>query len=349
MGFVKQQSGTTNNGQSYRDIEGVMKVFVTGATGFIGSNLVQYLLNSGQTVNILARSESKARPFLELGANLIQGEITDYQALQAGLGGVEVVYHLAGKLFAPDVPLKEYYRIHKEGTRVLLDCCQRQSRIKRFIHISTTGVLGASDELPRDENASCNPTNAYEDSKWKAELQVREAIQQGFPAVIIRPGLVYGPGDLHLLGFFRMIKYGLFRPIGKKPVWLHPIYIDDLNQAIFYCSHSSQAIGECFHIAGQAPVTIAQLASTIAAAFGKRLPNGYIPLPLATALAVIGDMLPNNIKSFAPLTRSRLEFLIHSRVYNVTKAMRILNFCGETELSKGITQTVAWYQEHRFI
>src|SRR5262245_46895549 len=204
-----------------------MSILVTGATGFLGANLVRYLLAQGEDVRILVRSSSKAKPLIAQGAKAVVGDIADCQALQRALPGVGVIYHLAGRLYTPDVPAKEYDRVHVQGTRALLDCCQKQPGLQRFIHVSTTGVIGITGDRPADEHATCAPTNAYEQTKWQAEQLVRVALQRGLPAVIVRPGLVYGPGDLHLLGFFRIIRSKLFRPIGRRPVWLHPIYIDD--------------------------------------------------------------------------------------------------------------------------
>jgi len=171
----------------------------------------------------------------------------------------------------------------------------------------------------------------------------------GFPAVIVRPGLVYGPGDLHLLGFFRAIQRRQFQPIGRQSVWLHPIYIDDMTEALVRCGHHPRAVGECFHIAGQEPVTIARLAATIARAEGVAPPRGRIPLPAARAVALAGDVLPDRLKPLAPLTRSRLDFLTHSRVYNVAKARHVLDFAAAIDLPTGIERSAPWYRQHGYL
>ena len=130
--------------------------------------------------------------------------------------GVAVVYHLAGRLLAPGVPAAEYRRTHVEGTKLLLARCREEPGLERFVHCSTTGVLGVTGNRPADEDAPFRPTNVYEATKAEAELAVREAWRDGFPAVIARPGLVYGPGDLHLLAFFRSVLRRRFRPIGRR-------------------------------------------------------------------------------------------------------------------------------------
>ncbi len=326
-----------------------MKILVTGATGFLGGNLVQRLLSDGQNVRVLARSLAKAKPLVERGAEPVIGDITDHRALIAALQDVEIVYHLVGKLHIPGVPDAEYYRTHVDGTSILLACCEGQPGLKRLVYASTTGVLGATGDRPAGEDSPFAPTNIYELSKLKAELLVRGAIGRGLPAVIVRPGLVYGPGDLHLLGFFRTIQRGLFRPMGKRPVRLHPVYVDDLTDALVLCAQHPQAAGECYHIAGKEAVTIATLAATIATALGTTVPRGHIPLSLARVVAVFGDLLPDGLKQVAPLTHSRLDFLMSSRIYDVTKARQSLGFMAATDLPSGVARTVDWYRQMGYL
>jgi nucleoside-diphosphate-sugar epimerase len=326
-----------------------MTVLVTGATGFLGTSLVQRLLSRGVRVRVLARSPAKAKSLKDRGAEVVAGHITDRTAVGAAADGAAVVYHLAGRLFAPGIPATEYYRTHVEGTELLLARCREESSLERFVHCSTTGVLGVTGDRPADETAPCRPTNAYEATKAEAELAVRERSRDGFPAVIARPGLVYGPGDLHLLPFFRAVLRRQFRPIGRRTVWLHPIYIDDMVEALVRCGERAEAVGECFHLAGREPVSLAGLADAIARAGGSRMSRGYIPLPAAQALAVVGDRLPPNLRRSAPLTRGRLDFLTHSRIYDVTKARRLLGFAAATDLPSGAAHSVAWYREQGYL
>jgi len=324
-------------------------VLVTGATGFLGSSLARRLLSHGARVRVLARSQEKAKPLADRGAQVVAGDITDRDAVRAAVDGAEVVYHLAGRLFVPGVPAGEYQRTHVEGTKLLLACCGNGSRPRRFVHCSTTGVLGVTGDQPADEMAPIRPTNIYEATKAEAEQAVRDMWRSGFPAVIARPGLVYGPGDLHLLPFFRAVLQRRFRPIGRREVWLHPIYIDDITDALVQCGKHDSALGECFHLAGRAPVPLADLASAIARAGGTRLPTGHIPLLAAQAVAVVGDRLPPDLRRSAPLTRSRLDFLTHSRMYDVTKAQRLLGFAAATDLPAGAARTMAWYRQRGFL
>jgi nucleoside-diphosphate-sugar epimerase len=322
---------------------------VTGGTGFLGASLTRRLLADGTRVRVFARSRAKAKPLADLGADVTIGDITDRAAVQVAVNGVQVVYHLAGPLLVPGIPATEYRRTHVLGTRLLLDCCEQAPGLERLVYCSTTGVLGMTGDKPANEDASFRPTNIYEQAKADAETEVRRRWQHGFPVVIARPGLVYGPGDIHLLPFFQTILRRHFRPIGRRKAWLHPIYIDDMTEALVRCGQRSAAIGECFHLAGKEPVAVSELAGTIAWAEGTRLPPGHIPTVAARAVAGLGDLLPDALKRHVPLTRSRLDFLTHSRVYDVTKAARLLAFAAATDLPTGIARTVAWYRQRGYL
>ncbi|MBV8950629.1 MAG: NAD-dependent epimerase/dehydratase family protein [Actinobacteria bacterium] len=322
------------------------RVLVTGATGFLGASLVQRLVRDGVCVRALVRSREKASQLAADGVEVVVGDIADERAVASAVDGVEVVFHLAGKLYDPWEPEHEYRATHVEGTKRLLEHARRSRHLVRFVHCSTTGVFGATGAQPVAENAPFRPTNVYEATKAESELEVRAAGEDGFPAVVVRPGLVYGPGDVHLAGFFRSVLKRQFRPIGRAPVWLHPIYIDDMTDAFVRCAVRPEAVGECFNIAGPEPVSLKSLATAIAEANGTAPPAGHIPLFAARALAVAGDALPARWQRAAPLTSSRLDFLTHSRVYLVDKARRCLDFVAPTDLTIGVKNTLAWYREH---
>jgi len=325
------------------------RALVTGATGFLGGALVRRLTRAGVPVRALVRSDAQAARLARAGVDTVVGDVTDEDAVAAATDGVAVVFHLAGKLYEPWESPDDYRRIHVDGTKRLLEAARHEPRLRRFVHCSTTGVLGSTGTSRADERAPLRPSNVYEETKAEAELEVLAACEQGFPAVVARPGLVYGPGDLHLVGFFRAVLKRQFRPIGSAPVWLHPIFIDDLTQAFLQCAVSPHAVGECFHLAGREPVSLEELAATIARAAGITPAAGRIPMPAARALAAVGDALPPTLRRSAPLTRSRLDFLTHSRVYCVSKAERLLPFVAPTPLTDGVARSVSWYREFGYL
>jgi nucleoside-diphosphate-sugar epimerase len=211
-------------------------------------------------------------------------------------------------------------------------------------------VHGITGEVPAPEDAPFAPTNPYEATKLEGEsLALKAHQEQGLPISVVRPGLVYGPGDLHLLGFFRAIKKGMFRVIDGGKAQLHPVYIDDMVAAMLLPAEQSQAIGRVYNIAGDHPITIRQLATAIAHALDRNLPAGSIPLWLANLASDIFTITPGMRGEHAPLTRSRVKFLTHSRIYDTNRAKSELGYKPKVGLEEGMKRTAAWYHKHHYI
>jgi nucleoside-diphosphate-sugar epimerase len=327
-----------------------MTIVVTGATGFLGSALVTELVKQKQPVRLLVRDEKQARQQFGDAVSISHGQITDAVRVQRAVDGASIIYHLAGRLYHPSVPAELYRQVHVEGTRILLRACQRQPQVQRIVHVSTTGVFGVTGEIPAAEDAPFAPTNPYEATKLQGEQLALKAYQEhGLPVTVLRPGLVYGPGDLHLLGFFVALRKGLFRVIAGGNALLHPVYIDDLVAALLLCVEPLLAIGRSYNIAGERPVTVRELATAIAQAQGKELPTGSMPLWLANLASALFTVMPGTRGEHAPLTRSRVQFLTHSRLYDISRARSELGYSPEIGLEEGMKLTAAWYDKHQYL
>ncbi len=299
---------------------------------------------------MLARDEHKARQQFGDAVTIISGEITEPERVQQAVDGATTVYHLVGRLYHPSVPEELYRQTHVEGTRILLQACEGQAQLQRIVHVSTTGVHGVTGETPANEEAPFAPTNAYEATKLESELLARKAYEeQGLPVSVARPGLVYGPGDLHLLGFFMSIQKGMFRVIDGGKARLHPVYIDDLVDGMLRCAKKPEALGRCYNLAGDRAVTMRELATAIAHALERELPRGSIPLWLANLASDLFALMPGMKGERAPLTRSRVQFLTNSRVYDIRRARSELGFVPRVDLQEGMQRTAEWYRKHGYL
>jgi nucleoside-diphosphate-sugar epimerase len=321
---------------------------VTGASGLLGQNLVAALVARGQRVRALLRPGSAGLPTALRGLpriELVHAELDDRKALRQALQGVRQVYHLAGRLLSPGVPDGDYRAIHVDGTRGLLEACAEQDGLEAIIHCSTTGVLGPTGPSPRDELAPMRPSNVYERSKAEGEqLALDLAARSGLALVVARPALVYGPGDMHLLGWFRAIDRGYYHVVGSGDSLLHPIYVDDLSQGLLRCADTPAAAGRVYHLVGARPLPIRELAAAIAASLGRRLPRLHLPFAAALLLAGLLEALPGLPPTALPLTRSRVMFMSESRAYCGCRAAAELDFRPRVELDEGLRRTVRWYR-----
>lgn len=326
-----------------------MTTLVTGGTGFIGFHVVQSLLDRGERVRVLLRRTSNAAALERLGIELFYGDLTDKSSLDGIAENVNHVIHLAGMLGGAKVPEQQYWEVNVRGTANLLDQF-RDKPLERFVYCSTTGVLGPISNPPADETWPLHPSNLYELTKGEGEILVQRYGQDmNMPVVIIRPGLVYGPGNLHLLGLFRTIQQGLFFLIGTGASLLDPVYIDDAVQGLLLGLYCPPAVGHTYIIAGERPVTVAELAHAIGQALDHRPYRFRLPVWVAMGLARCLDGLGRVLHFEPPLTLSRVRFLTENRACRIDRARDELGYCPQVSIEEGIRRTVLWYQAHGYL
>lgn len=319
-------------------------VLVTGAGGFIGRHVVTALLGQGRRVRALVRRPDDAAVLAELGAETMIGDLTDASATLRAAVGVRTVFHLAGRLYAPGTKPEDYERLHVDATARLLEACVAAGPLDCFVLCTTTGVHGPTGEDPAREDDAGVPQNAYEITKAHAEVVARDiATRHGAPLVIARPGLVYGPGDLHLAGWFRSIRDGYYYVVGRGTNHQHPIYIDDLVRGLLLCASGTVSRGRAFHLVGDRPVTMRELSDAIGAAVGRPVSKTHLPAALAYVVGASFELLPIPRRSL-PLSRSRVRFLTQNRAYDGTRARDELGFTPHVGLAEGLEKTVAWYR-----
>jgi nucleoside-diphosphate-sugar epimerase len=322
-------------------------VLVTGGTGFLGQRLVRALREREFRVRVLVRPRSLGRAPAQrlraLDAELVPGNMLDRSSLRSALPGVTRVFHLAGRLFVPGVPDSDYEQLHIEGTLNLLTACAEMESPPAILHCSTTGVLGPTGPTPVSENTPLKPSNVYERTKAVSEqLALALARRCGLRLTVARPALVYGPGDLHLLGWFRAIRWGYYRVVGSGDNLLHPIYVDDVAEGLIRCAETPAA-GRLYHLVGERALPIRELAEAMARALSRRLSRLHLPVSLALGVAAVLESLPGIAPDRLPLTRSRIAFMTQSRAYCGECARRELNFTPRIDLETGLRRTVAWY------
>ena len=204
-----------------------MRVFITGATGFVGGALVRALVREGAEVHALARASS-SREVLE-GVPVIwhEGDITIPQTLRGVFAGADWIIHAAGLLGKFGISEQVYEQLNVAGTRHVLEAAMASGSRARILHVSSPGVLGPTSEKAVTEDAPYFPSNPYERSKTAAEQEARDFARRGLEVVIARPGFIYGPGDRHVLGLFKAIRRGHFLYVDGGRRWCHPTYIAD--------------------------------------------------------------------------------------------------------------------------
>lgn len=277
---------------------------------------------------------------------MVQGDITDESNVREAIGDARVVFHLAAQLGKWGVHASEYDRINVDGTRILLQEASK-ARIDHFVHVSTAGVLGRLKHVPADESHPCHPENLYTRSKHKAELLVTQAIEEtGFPASIIRPSHVYGPGDPNTVKLLqKMRQLPVFPLFGNGKNLFQPLYVTDLVQMLVLCVNAKgRAVGQTYQVSGDDVVTIKEFVDLSARIMGIRVKTMCVPYFMVTGVAATAEMMGRIVGREPPLIRSRVEFLGRDQAYSISKARRDVGFNPKISISEGMATTIAWYK-----
>jgi nucleoside-diphosphate-sugar epimerase len=183
-----------------------MKIFLTGATGYIGHALATQLVKNGDTVHAIVRDATKGKRLLHPAIRLFQGDITNPAAVHKAMSGCEHVYHLAAYTRLWSVNKQTFYDVNVSGTRIVLNAAL-QNGVRKLVYTSSCGVFGNSLKHPLSERDSrvSSFRNDYDLSKHISECMVREYVAKGLDGVIVNPSRVYGPGSTALSNPFSKI------------------------------------------------------------------------------------------------------------------------------------------------
>ena len=325
-----------------------MRVLLTGGTGFIGSRVLSRLLERGHQVNLVV---NRTPPGVPEGPSVRHHhcDLKDPVNFRGAGFKAEAAINVAGQLRVAGIPDAQYWKVHYEATKHVLEECARFG-LRRLVHVSTTGVYGVTGKRPVAEEGPIRPSDIYERTKWEAERYAREYCSDGrIDLVVARPALVYGPGDRHLLGLYRAIQGGYFRLIGDGSNLVHPIYIDDLVEGLLICLERPEARGGTYNMVGEGPVTFRRFCEAIASALGRPLPRWRIPRGAAMAAGFVLEGVRAVTGVGVPLTRDRVRFMSSDRADDGGRARREIGFVAPTGLDEGVGRTVAWYREKGWI
>lgn len=325
-----------------------MNVLVTGATGFTGGHLARHLAATGHNVRALVRDPGKPHT---LGQNitLVRGDLLNRESLAAACEGVDVVYNIAALYRQAGLPKETYRDVNARAVGWLIDAAA-SAGAKRVVHCSTVGVHGDVQTPPANEDAPLRPGDVYQWTKLEGESVAREAAARtGVELVIARPSGIYGPGDTRLLKLFKGVARRRFLMLGKGDIFYHLTYIDDLCEGFRLCGEVPPAAGRTYILAGGEVTTLRELVGRIARIAGVEPPKRSLPVwPVWTAGALC-EAVCAPLKIEPPLYRRRVDFFTKSRAFDIGRARRELGYAPNVGLDEGITRTLDWYRQYKWI
>ena len=286
-----------------------MKVFLTGATGFIGGQVARKLRDRGDDVVCLVRSRAKAQPLADLGCELVEGDLTNSAAIRQGMEGCDAAIHGAA-IYEVGIPKSRRAAMHEAnvvGTEHVLGTAL-ELKIPKVVYISTIGAFGNTagrvvDESYRHPGGSY--TSYYKETKVAAHRIAERLIGEGLPCVIVQPGGVYGPEDHSELGnMMSQVLRGRLPLIPFPEMGMNMVHVEDVAAGVLLALDRGKA-GEAYVLGGQI-TTMRELLQTVARVGGKRPPRWALPAVLIKASAPFGRVV-GPIMGFQPNLREMIR------------------------------------------
>jgi dihydroflavonol-4-reductase len=323
----------------------LMKIFVTGATGFLGQHLCRRLVEDGYEVTALRRSSSDTALLAGLDLDFATGDVTDQPSLEAAMRGQEAVVHAAGHLAYWSRLRATQNQVNIEGTRNVVAASQRAG-IRRLLYVSSVAAIGIPDrgQLPADEsfpfNLESSPLN-YPVSKKRAEQLVNTGCKNGLDAVIVNPGALLGKWGRYYRGSEGVEK------IRKRPVAFYYtggrnlVHVADVVDGIL-CALEHGRSGERYILGGE-NLTYLETARIAAARLGRNIL--LLPvLPLVTRLLSALDPMISSVGRRPPVTRETHFTSSRFQYYSSAKAERELGYLARP-FSDILEDMLQWYDQ----
>jgi nucleoside-diphosphate-sugar epimerase len=319
----------------------IRTVAVTGATGFIGRHLTADLVRRGVEVRAIVRPGStSAEP---PGATIVRVPL-DAQALAPAFAGVGAVVHLAGVVSAVDDAT--YAAVNAEGTRAVAAAANAAGA--HLVHVSSLAAAGpAPASSPRGEDDPPDPITPYGRSKLDSERALRAMPSLSW--TVLRPGVVYGPGDRAVLPLFKLAAGPLVPVVGRQGAAYTFVFVTDVVRTIEAALDKASA-GGTFFVGHPEAVTPRVLLETIQRALGRRGSLVHVPMPVTHMAAEICDVVGRVTGRAMLINRWRYaELSAEGFVCRVDRMRDVLGVTAAVDLASGVKTTAAWYRREGWL
>ena len=322
-----------------------MKILVTGGGGFVGGYIVERLLARGYAVRSIGRSPQPE--LVAKGVEVVCGDLTDATAVSAACEGVDAVFHVAARAGVWG-SWESFYGPNVIGTRNVLSAC-RKWQVKRLVYTSTPSVVfngdsirGGDESLPYGKNWLCH----YAETKALAEQEALAANSEKLQVVALRPHLIFGPGDPHLLPrVVESVKAGRLRIVGDGSAKVDVSYVGNVADAhldAFDALERGKGAGQAYFISQGEPVDLWPWLNSILEGLGQPPLTQKIPLPLAYGIGALceGAWKVLRRRTDPPITRFVAVELAKDHYFDISKAQHELGYRPRVPMNEALKLTI---------
>lgn len=326
-----------------------MRVLVTGGTGFIGSHLVEALLQKGVGVRCLLRKTSDRNWLKNLPIEAVYGDCRDKNSLKEAVHGVDQIFHLAGVTKA--IHEKTFFEVNAQGTEnLILACLKNNPHIKKFIHLSSQAAAGPclkGDKMR--ESDPCAPISAYGRSKQMGE-ELALSYASHLPILILRPCAVYGPRERDIYQFFKLLTKRIKLSLSGMEQHISLCYVEDVIRAILLASQSQQPSGEIFFISDGQDYRLDEIEDILAKVIGINPYSFRLPKWTMVEMASFSELISKITKKPSLLNRGKMEEILQKNwVCDITKAKTAFGFEPQIPFEQGAKLTYEWYKKENWL
>lgn len=326
------------------------RVLVTGATGFIGSHVLRRLADAGHDVVASGRDRARLDALERDGVQVAPADLVS-EPLESLVDGAEAVVHCAA-LASPWGLREAFVRANVEATGRLLDVARRAG-VRRFVHLSSPSIyfqLRDQRDIPEAFAPPERWINAYAETKWLSEERVRDAVERGLPAVVLRPRAVFGERDQAIFPrLLALARRGWFPMIGGGKAMVDVTYVGNVAAAVESALKPHvPADGRSFNITNGEPMPVAELLSMLFASLRLQVRTVQLSRGAALALARMAEWAAH-VRPGSPeprLTRYGVGVLGFSQTLDIRAARQQLGYAPHVSVAEGIERFARWWVAH---
>jgi nucleoside-diphosphate-sugar epimerase len=322
---------------------------VCGASGFVGSHLVDRLLEQGRNVRLLLRTTSSLRWVQEDRVEIVRLGKWTASALTPIVEGVDRFFLVAGVTHARK--RSDFFRFHVDVTKNLLDaCCDTSSPPSRIVVFSSLAAAGPSTTgRPLVEDDPPNPVSWYGRSKLEQE-RVAASYCDRLHIVVIRPPALYGPRDRDFLPLFRAASLGFYPAPGGGSALQSFTYVEDVVNGACLAGTRDVPSGSVYFISSHEIATWKAVGNILGAVFSRPVRQVYIPLWIVPLAGFMGEVSNRLFRTKSPLDRNKaMEGRFPHWTCSPARAARELGYTTSVDLSEGIRRTIRWYRNEQWL
>ena len=322
---------------------------VTGANGFVGSHLVDLLLENNYIVRCITRKSSNLKWLKNKDVQIFDSGLLDKEELRKAFKGADYIYHVAGVIKSKKP--EGYFQGNVETTRVLLETAvEFKDTIKKFLVVSSQTAAGPSyNGKVMTENDPCNPITTYGRSKL-AEEELAKSFMNLLPITICRAPAVFGDRDTEIFIFFKTFSKGLMTTIGFDKKLISLIYVKDLVKGFMLAAESDKSAGQTYFISSEKYYTWDEIGDITAKVLGKNPIKIKVPHSIVYTIAAVAQIIAMFSSKPATLNIEKSRDLTRNAwICDTGKAIRELNYHQTIPIEEGIKRTCEWYKKQGWI